>query len=168
MIGAKPDERLRTPMQWSRGNAAGFTRGKPWQPLADDSLTTTVEAQDRDTSSLLALHRKLIHLRAANPALGHGRFVPLTASHDAVVAYARREGNRTVLVVANLGDTALSGVTFTVADEALPAGSWSMRPLLGGTTGRLRIDADGKVEGVPGLQTLAPIEGYVFELTRSR
>ena len=46
MIGAKPDERLRTPMQWRRGHADGFTTGTPWEPLQDDSLTTTVEAED--------------------------------------------------------------------------------------------------------------------------
>ncbi len=108
MTGDKPDPRLRTPMHWARGPAAGFTRGVPWEPLQPDSLTANVEAQERDPGSLLNLHRRLIHLRAANPALATGELVPLTASSDAVAAYLRREGGRAVLVVANLGAAPLS------------------------------------------------------------
>src|SRR5205807_9502115 len=33
MIGCKPDERLLTPMQWQRGQAAGFTTSTPWESL---------------------------------------------------------------------------------------------------------------------------------------
>ncbi len=86
MTGDKPDERLRTPMQWSRAPAAGFSRGTPWEPLQPDSLTANVEAQTADTGSLLNLYRRLIHLRAANRALGTGELVPLVASDRAVAA----------------------------------------------------------------------------------
>ena len=57
MTGDKPDERLRTPMQWSRAPSAGFTRGTPWEPLQPDLLTANVEAQDADPASLLNLYR---------------------------------------------------------------------------------------------------------------
>src|SRR5215217_2948418 len=33
MRGEKPDERLRTPMQWTAGAAGGFTTGQPWQEV---------------------------------------------------------------------------------------------------------------------------------------
>ena len=46
MTGDKPDPRLRTPMHWTRGRAAGFTTGVPWEPLQPDSMTANVEAQD--------------------------------------------------------------------------------------------------------------------------
>ena len=81
MTGDKPDERLRTPMQWTGGANAGFTRGTPWETLAADWSTTNVAAQDGDDGSLLTLYRKLIHLRVENPALGSGDFVALGASN---------------------------------------------------------------------------------------
>ncbi|MDQ4080006.1 MAG: alpha-amylase family glycosyl hydrolase, partial [Gemmatimonadota bacterium] len=87
MTGDKPDPRLRTPMHWRRAPAAGFTTGAAWEPLQPDSMTANVEAQDADPSSLLNLHRRLIHLRGANIALGGGDFMPLLTSHDAVAAY---------------------------------------------------------------------------------
>src|SRR5437879_8461365 len=69
MTGEKPDERLRTPMQWVLAPAAGFTSGKPWEALQPDSFTANVAVEDRDTTSLLNRYRRLIHLREANAAL---------------------------------------------------------------------------------------------------
>src|SRR5437667_7141004 len=79
MTGNKPDPRLRTPMQWSSGPAAGFSRGLAWEPLQPDSLTANVEAEDRDSTSLLTLYRRLIHLRASNAAIGMGDLISLEA-----------------------------------------------------------------------------------------
>ncbi len=118
MTGDKPDPRLRTPMHWSRGPAAGFTRGVPWEPLQPDSMTANVEAMEADAGSLLNHYRSLIHLRAANPALAGGELVPLTTSNDAVAAFLRRDGGRVVLVLANLGAEAATRQYFSVAAAA--------------------------------------------------
>ena len=168
MTGAKPDERLRTPMPWSRARGAGFTQGTPWQRMQDDSLTITVEAQDRDPRSLLNLHRQLIHLRSSHSALGSGQLVPLVASHDAVAAYVRRDGDRAVLVVVNLGATPLRDVSLASTAGALPAGRWRARNMLGGAgAAPLTVDAAGTISGYAPLRTLAPFAGYVFELKRN-
>lgn len=168
MTGDKPDPRLRTPMHWARGNAAGFTTGVPWEPLQPDSLTANVEAQDRDPQSLLNLHRKLIHLRAANDALAGGRLLPLTTSNPAVAAFVRREGSRAVIVVVNLGARPLRDVAISSGADALPMGRWTTRDLLGGARGEgMRIARDGRLSGwLAG--TLAPKQGYVWELTDAR
>ncbi|HJR66364.1 MAG TPA: alpha-amylase family glycosyl hydrolase, partial [Gemmatimonadaceae bacterium] len=148
MTGDKPDPRLRTPMHWSRGPAAGFTRGAAWEPLMPDSMTANVEAQDGDPASLLTLHRRLIHLRGTSDALGGGELVPLTATSDAAAAYLRRFGERVVLVIANLGTTPLSGVTVTSPDRAVPAGRYTLVSLLGGPAGQaLRVAANGRIQG---------------------
>jgi glycosidase len=166
MTGAKPDERIRTPMQWTSDRGVGFTRGTPWERLSDDSLGTSVAAQERDTSSLLALHRKLIHLRASNAALAEGTLLPLTASDDAVAAYVRRAGDRAVLVVANLGDAPLQNVSLAGVARTLPAGRWTMRGLFGArSAASLTVGADGTVQRYVPLGSLAPHQGYLFELT---
>ena len=165
MVGAKPDERLRTPMQWSRAPGAGFTNGRPWQRLQDDSLESTVEAQDRDPRSILELHRRMIPLRDGNAALAAGRLVPLVASHDAVTAYLRREGESVVLVIANLGTAPLTDVSVRSEAGALPRGSWTVRSLLGGDRAApLTIRDDGRVGGYVPVRVLAPMEGYLFEI----
>src|SRR5213083_1249766 len=136
MAGDKPDPRLRTPMQWSARPGLGFTPGTAWESAQSDSLTTTVAAQDADPGSLLNLYRRLIHLRRENEALAVGKLVPLSAASSQVVAYLRRAGNHAVLVVANLGATAVSRVSIGSVAGVLPAGRYTPRNLLGGPNGR--------------------------------
>lgn len=167
MTGSKPDERLRTPMQWTAGAGGGFTGGRPWEAMADDSATVTVASQEADPRSILNMHRRMIHLRATNPALADGRLVPLHASDEAVAAWVRRTPDAFVLVLANLGGRPLAGVALSSDAGALPEGAWRVRSLLGGTDGAgLRVGADGRLAGYVALPTLAPTEGYLFELTR--
>jgi alpha-amylase len=167
MTGDKPDPRLRTPMHWRRGPAAGFTSGVPWEPLQPDSMTANVETEESDPNSLLTLHRRLIHLRAANPALGAGELVPLMTSNEAVAAYLRREGERVVLVVANLGATAVAEVAISSAEGVLPAGQYTPASLLGGpTAARLLVGSHGRVRGYVPVRVLAGREVCVFEISR--
>jgi alpha-amylase len=168
MSGGKPDERIRTPMQWSAGHEAGFTRGTAWEQMQSDSLTTTVSAEERDASSLLALYRRLIHLRARCSALATGALVPLAVSDDAVAAYLRRTGDGAVLIIANLSTRPLTGVTINSAAGALGAGRWHARDLLGhAAPAPLEIDREGRVHGYIALPTLAPLQGYLFALART-
>jgi glycosidase len=110
MTGDKPDERLRTPMQWTRG-AAGFTSGKPWEAGQADSLTVNVASQDQAPNSLLNLYRQLIRRRGTNPALKNGELIPVATGNESVLAYIRRSGAHEVLVVANLGTKSAAALT---------------------------------------------------------
>jgi glycosidase len=171
MIGNKRDgdESLRTPMQWSAAPHGGFTTGTPWHALQPDSATVTVAAQERDPNSLLNLHRRLIHLRAANPALATGELVPLTASNGQVAAYLRRAGRRAVLVVANLGATPVSGVALSSEAGALPGGRYYPRGLLQpGDGAQLAVGGQGRIQGYVPLPTLGPLQVRVFRLAPAR
>lgn len=159
-------------MHWTRGPAAGFTRGTPWEPLQPDSLTANVEAQDADPKSLLNLYRRLIHRRAQHPALGAGEVVPLVASSDAVAAYLRRDGRsedrdgRVVLVVANLGTALLSGVALSSDKPVLPAGRYATRNLLGGRSATpLTVGADGHIHGYVPVPSLGAKKSHLLELS---
>lgn len=163
IAGDKPDENLRTPMHWT--STGGFTTGTPWRAPQADWATRNVQAQNADPRSLLNLHRRLIHLRAQHPALATGRLVPLTASNGAVAAFVRREGDRAVLVVANLGTAPLSGVTLSSDGGVLARGDYAPGDLLGGPAAAgLTVGADGRVQGYVPLRTLAPMEIHVFDL----
>jgi glycosidase len=165
MTGDKPDPRLRTPMHWSTASGAGFTEGLVWEPLQPDSITANVEVQDTEPSSLLNLYRRLIHLRAGNPALATGELLPLSASTDAVAAYLRRDGDRAVLVVANLGAAQLSDVAVSSDSGVLPAGRYQVQNLLVGSQGApLDVGVNGQIDGYVPLPSLGPRESHVFEL----
>ena len=110
MTGDKPDERLRTPMQWALAPAAGFTTGKPWEALQADSFTANVAVESRDTASLLNLYRRLMHMRATNSALRNGELVPVETGNESLLAYIRRNSTHAMLVVANLGSARVVGV----------------------------------------------------------
>ncbi|HEX6866232.1 MAG TPA: alpha-glucosidase [Caulobacteraceae bacterium] len=62
----------RTPMPWSGAPSHGFTTGTPWLPAAPEHAGLTVEAQEADPESTLALARQLIALRRNTPALRLG------------------------------------------------------------------------------------------------
>jgi hypothetical protein len=79
----------------------------------------------------------------------------------------RRDGDRAVLVVANLSATPRERVMVSAPAGALPPGTWTPRDLLGGTRAApLRVGADGALTGYVPLPRLAPTQGYVFELGR--
>lgn len=168
MTGDKPDERLRTPMQWKPGRGTGFTSGTPWEAAQPDSMTTTVEAQQADSGSLLNRYRRLIHLRRANEALATGRLVPLRASNPAVTAYLRRAGDHVVLVVANLGAVPVSSLSIDGGAGVLPPGTYEARNLLGGPNGPgLEASADGSLSGYqPVSGALGPKASLVLEILR--
>jgi glycosidase len=168
MAGAKPDERIRTPMQWSSEPGAGFTEGSPWQALQGDAAQVHVAAQDADPGSLLNLYRRLIHLHSGHPALASGSFTPLTVqAQPAVAAFLRVQGEDAALVVINFGDQALSGVTLSAATSDLAPGTYNAEPLLGAEAAApLTVGANGALDGYEPLATLAPRTGYVFGLTR--
>jgi alpha-amylase len=166
MVGDKPDPRIRTPMQWVPGKAAGFTTGMPWEPLQDDSMTANVEVMDQDPGSLLNHYRRLIHLRASDEALGSGKLVPLDAGNDQVAAYLRTSGGQVALVVANLSDTPLEGVALSSNGAVLPRGRYGSTALLGGgTPPPLSVGRDGRIRGYVPISSLAPLRAYVIGLS---
>jgi alpha-glucosidase len=96
-LGRDPE---RTPMQWSAELNAGFTRGEPWLPVAEDYKTRNVEAQREDSRSMLTLTRRLLELRRREPALNVGSYVAVP-TQGSLLAYRRREGDSRFLVVLN-------------------------------------------------------------------
>lgn len=120
MSGAKPDERIRAPMRWTAAaQTAGFTTGTPWEPLSGDPATIDVADETADPTSLLGHYRTLIALRDAHPALADGALVVARSSAGSVLATIRRTSDETLLVLANLGTTAVTDETVSLASGPL-------------------------------------------------
>jgi alpha-glucosidase len=143
-LGRDPE---RTPMQWDAGANAGFTTGTPWLPLAGDYQTANVAVQRDNQRSMLALYRRLIDLRCADPALHVGSYAPIVATGD-LLAYIRAGGGRRLLVALNLG-----GQPATLA-----AGSWGSGQVV------LSTNLDRAGEQVSGNLALRGDEGVIVAL----
>jgi maltose alpha-D-glucosyltransferase/alpha-amylase len=100
---------VRTPMQWSMDRNAGFSRANPQQlilPVIIDPEyhyeSLNVENQQQNPTSLLWWTKRLIALRKRFPAFGRGSIKFLHPTNPRVLAFVRKYGDNTVLVVANL------------------------------------------------------------------
>ena len=168
MTGEKQagDIRLRTPMHWSLTRAAGFTQGTPWEVLAPDSFTANVEALSAEENSLLNLHRRLIHLRGAHPALGYGEFRPMNTS-DGVLGYMRRDESSAVVVVANLTDASIDRPRVSSGAAALPPGRYIASVIMGPQRQvPIRVTPNGRVDLTWFVPRLQPFETQLIEIRR--
>ena len=130
MIGGKPDELIRKPMQWSAEDNAGFTSAKPWQDLAQGWQQTNVEVQIQDPESLLNWYKALINTRNQLPALQKGSYLTFTSSCRRLYTVARIYEDQVVLVMANLGVQTMEDCTISIDESPLP-GTWQVESILG-------------------------------------
>ncbi len=104
---------VRTPMQWSSDRNGGFSRADPQRlylpPIQDPVYgfeAVNVEAQSRETSSLLSWTRRLLAVRSSSKAFGRGQFAMLHPGNRKVLAYVRDHEGEVILCVANLSRVA--------------------------------------------------------------
>lgn len=128
MNGSKPDEQIRTPMQWSNAAGAGFTTGTPWEAPQPEWASKNVAAQDRKSGSLLNHYRRLIHLRNQHSALSDGDLQQGAAMNPAVAAIVRRSPEETIMVVLNFGDRLIDRVLI-MFEPAPRGGQYQLEPL---------------------------------------
>lgn len=165
MSGTKPDEQIRTPMQWSSEPGGGFTTGTPWESPQPDWKTTNVQAQERDPGSLLNHYRRLIHLRNAHPALGSGDLAVGSASDSAVAVFLRSSPGETLMIAVNFGARPVSQGTVTMAPGSRAFGMGRFEriyeDLSRGCSSELSILTSSSVA----LGQIAPFGFCVFRLT---
>ncbi len=102
MEGEKPDEFIRTPMQWSNdAENAGFSNDVPWEAPDESVAEINVAAQTDDADSLLNHYRQLIHLRNQHPALQTGAF-QIVETPRQLYSFLRVTDDETLLVLLNL------------------------------------------------------------------
>ena len=94
-------DNARTPMQWTSDDNGGFSAGRPWLPVNDNTGKCNVETQANDDSSLLNFYTNLIILRKSHLALQQGRWVPLVNGRGGILAYARILGEQRIVIVLN-------------------------------------------------------------------
>jgi len=100
---------VRTPMQWSPDRNAGFSRAAPESlylpPIMDPIYgfqAVNVEAQARNSSSLLSWAKRTIAVRQTQRAFGRGTLQFLYPGNRKILAYLREHEGTSILCVFNL------------------------------------------------------------------
>lgn len=96
-------DHARTPMQWDDGPNAGFTTGKPWLMLNPNYPQINAAEQEGRRDSVLNFYRQALRTRNEwIDLIRDGSFVPVDPKNRNVMAYARRLGERTLLILCSL------------------------------------------------------------------
>ncbi len=142
--GVKPDQQIRSPMQWSSADFAGFSTVEPWQPLNPAWEIFNVENQNGDPSSMFSLYRNLIQARNQHIALRVGEMMLIKSGNNALYSVLRSSPEETILVLINLGNETIVDYQLSLESSNLMEGDHQLIPILGnGDFADLTINPQG-------------------------
>ena len=130
MLGEKPDEDIRRPMQWTNGYQAGFTTGIPWNSINGNYTSFNVQTELADSNSILNQYKKLIKVRNLKPALQEGDYLEALADKNAVFSFLRATEDDTALIVINTATNLISDIKLNLANSGLPSGAYNWFDLM--------------------------------------
>ena len=145
MLGQKPDENIRRPMQWSSEANAGFSSQTPWHPINTNFADANVADQSQDQNSLWRHYQKWISTRNNTAALRKGTYTAVNAGSTTVFAFLRVLDNQTpVLALHNLSTQNREELNLSATQSDLDPGSYSLRSLEDDTElGTLTVESNG-------------------------
>jgi alpha-amylase len=161
MQGAKPDENIRRPLQWTPDG--GFSTGTPWRGYYEDYETRNITTQSETPDSILNHYRTLVALRNNHDVLRTGDWMPVTAEPRSVYSYVRASEGEVVLVVVNLSGKAVADYTLE-----LDAGPFTadLQPAFLMGDGDLYlppVNADGGFDAYRPIPVLPPYSSTVIQ-----
>lgn len=102
-------DNARTPVQWTGGENAGFTTGKPWFYINPNYKEVNAEKEMSDPNSLLNFYKKLIRFRKENEIVLKGDYKEYYANSKDLYVYERIYKNQRMLVICSFTE---KGVAF--------------------------------------------------------
>ncbi len=112
-------DKNRTPMQWSNNPNGGFSpmNVETWLPVNPNYQNgINVRDQQHNPNSLLNYYKHLLQVRKDSPALIEGEYVPLHNTATDYLAFIRKAGEQSVLVILNFSEKKLE-LDFSRAQE---------------------------------------------------
>jgi glycosidase len=166
MLGEKPDEDIRRPMQWTADSpGAGFSDGQPWRPPYDDFPERNVAAQNDNPGSLLNHYRRLTQLRNGHPALRGREWLLVEADPGRLYASLRHDEDETLLVLINPGRREVTDYTLALSEGPLPAGVTASLLFGEGEPVTPEINAAGGFDQYTPLATLPAQSTFIIDLS---
>ena len=162
MVGSKPDEDIRRPMQWTGEENAGFSSGTPWRLPDENYVNVNVISEDRDPNSLLNTYRALIELRKTHSALSNGEYLMVKTSNKGVYAALRQDQDETILVIISLSKTELRDISLSWESLSISDGNYSLTNILGGNSADPLTVLNATVSNYLALDTIPPYSTNLF------
>ncbi len=101
-------DNARTPMQWNGKKNAGFSTGKTWLPVNDNYKIINVEAEEKNSKSVLAWYRKLAKFRSEREELTAGDYELLLPDDENIFAFSRGVDDKKIITVVNFSTKKIS------------------------------------------------------------
>jgi glycosidase len=164
--GHKPDENIRTPMQWTGGVHAGFTSApSPWRVPQSDFPQVNVAAETGDPGSLLGHYRRLIAARNRRSALRAGAWTEVESSEGGIYACLRHDDVEKILVLVNLTGESIEDFRLSLRFGPLQGGD-AREILHGGPARAPESDPGGGFDAYRPVDLLKPYSTILVELDR--
>ena len=166
MSGTKPDEKIRTPMQWDDTQRAGFTTGTPWEPINKDFITVNVANQIGNQDSLLETYRRYIQLRNEHPALRIGKTYVAGSNSTKLASYLRVSNEETFLIVINIDDQPLTDYKLDLSVGPLSGQYNAVSIPASSPMASLTANDKGGFDDYVPLAELPPYSIFIIQLTK--
>lgn len=101
-------DNARTPVQWTSGENAGFTTGKPWFYINPNYKEVNAEKELSDPNSLLNFYKKLIRFRKENEIVLKGDYKEYYANSKNLYVYERTYNNQRMLVICSFTEKSVA------------------------------------------------------------
>ncbi|AXN39448.1 alpha,alpha-phosphotrehalase [Peribacillus butanolivorans] len=101
ILQQKSRDNSRTPVQWNELKEAGFTKGTPWIPVAENYRDINAAQALNDQDSIFYHYKKLIQLRKEYEIITSGDYKIIQSEHPELFIYVRSYRDEQLLVVNN-------------------------------------------------------------------
>ncbi len=169
MLGTKPDENIRRPMQWDSGTNAGFSSGTPWHNINSNYGDYNVAEEQSDPNSIWSCYNKLIQIRNNEPALTKGTYQGINSSNNSVFAYIREYEGDGIVVVHNFSNSNKADIALDVVSSNLFPGNYNVMDLMNTNQEiqSLEILPEGAIEGWIAIPELPAKSSIILKLIKN-
>jgi glycosidase len=170
MLGQKPDEDIRRPMQWTSSANAGFSSTQPWHPLNNNYVNYNVANQQLESESIWSQYQIWIKQRTRNTALRSGNYDFIESNNSRMFSYLRAdsESNTAFAVIHNLSSQNTDDITIRINNSSLTEGTYNLINILNNQNmGSINVSSSGAFDTTLSEVTLAAYSSFLLKLEGS-
>jgi alpha-amylase len=170
MLGQKPDEDIRRPMQWTSSANAGFSSTQPWHPLNNNYANYNVANQQLESESIWSQYQIWIKQRTLNIALRSGNYDFIESNNSRMFSYLRAdsESNTAFAVIHNLSSQNTDDITIRINYSSLTEGTYNLINILNNQNmGSINVSSSGEFDTTLSEVTLAAYSSFLLKLEGS-
>ena len=170
MLGQKPDEDIRRPMQWTSSANAGFSSTQPWHPLNNNYANYNVANQQFESESIWSQYQIWIKQRTRNTALRSGNYDFIESNNSRMFSYLRAdsESNTAFAVIHNLSSQNTDDITIRINNSSLTEGTYNLINILNNQNmGSINVSSSGAFDTTLSEVTLAAYSSFLLKLEGS-